>query len=148
MTDLLGKLRALAPYFKGTLWAFGLGGLGAAIASVCEAGVMWLMVPLVDGGFQHAPIRWLAELPRPPLWAIPVTLVALFVVRGAAGFVTDYTLAWSANRATLRMRSQLFARLLDAHPQLFGTRSASSLINTVVYEVLSGVNQLVSPAQT
>jgi ATP-binding cassette, subfamily B, bacterial MsbA len=145
---LLGKLRELAPYFAGTRWAFALGALGAALAAVCETGVAWLMVPLIDGGFQRLPIRWLAEISRPPLWVIPIALVALFAVRGVAGFVVDYTLAWAANRATLRLRSQLFARLLDAQPVLFVTRSASSLMNTVVYEVLAGVNQLVGAAQT
>ncbi|MES1162214.1 MAG: ABC transporter ATP-binding protein, partial [Rhizobacter sp.] len=75
-------------------------------------------------------------------------LVVLFALRGAAGFVVDYTLAWAANAATLRLRSQLFSRLLDGHPQLFVARSASSLLNTVVYEVLGGVNQLVGAAQT
>ena len=145
---LLSKLRELAPYFAGTRWAFGLGALGAALAAVCETGVAWLMVPLIDGGFQRLPIRWLAELPHPPLWFIPVALVGLFAVRGMAGFVVDYTLAWAANQATLRLRSQLFARLLDAQPALFTARSASSLMNTVVYEVLAGVNQLVGAAQT
>ena len=145
---LLNKLRELAPYFAGTGWAFALGALGAALAAVCETGVAWLMVPLIDGGFQRLPIRWLAELPHPPLWFIPVALVGLFSVRGMAGFVVDYTLAWAANQATLRLRSQLFARLLDAQPALFTARSASSLMNTVVYEVLAGVNQLVGAAQT
>ena len=145
---LLNKLRELAPYFAGTGWAFALGALGAALAAVCETGVAWLMVPLIDGGFQRLPIRWLAELAHPPLWFIPVALVGLFAVRGMAGFVVDYTLAWAANQATLRLRSQLFARLLDAQPALFTARSASSLMNTVVYEVLAGVNQLVGAAQT
>ena len=146
--SLIHRLRSLAPYFGGTRWAFVLGGLGAALAAVCETGVAWLMVPLIDGGFKRVPIRWLAELPHPPLWAIPVALIALFVVRGLAGFVVDYTLAWAANHATLRLRSQLFGRLLDAQPQVFATRSAGSLINTVVYEVLGGVSQLVGAAQT
>ena len=145
---LLSKLRELAPYFAGTRWAFALGALGAALAAVCETGVAWLMVPLIDGGFQRLPIRWLAEMSHPPLWVIPIALVVLFAVRGAAGFVVDYTLAWAANQATLRLRSRLFARLLDAQPALFATRSASSLMNTVVYEVLAGVTQLVGAAQT
>ena len=145
---LLSKLRLLVPYFAGTRWAFALGGLGAALAAICETGVAWLLVPLVDGGMKAIPIKFLAELPRPPLWTIPVALVVLFALRGAAGFVVDYTLAWAANAATLRLRSQLFSRLLDGHPQLFVARSASSLMNTVVYEVLAGVNQLVGAAQT
>jgi subfamily B ATP-binding cassette protein MsbA len=142
------KLRVLAPYFSGTQWAFGLASLGAAIAGMCEAGVSWLMVPLVNGGFKHFPVKALADLPHPPLWLIPLALIALFVVRGAAGFVVDYTLAWASNRATLRLRSRLFSRLLDAEPRLFSERSASSLMNTVVYEILGGVNQLVGAAQT
>ena len=142
------KLRVLFPYFAGTRWAFAVAALGAAFAAVCETGVAWLLVPLVDGGMKAIPIKFLAELPHPPLWAIPVALVVLFALRGAAGFVVDYTLAWAANAATLRLRSQLFARLLDGHPQLFVARSASSLMNTVVYEVLSGVTQLVGAAQT
>jgi subfamily B ATP-binding cassette protein MsbA len=146
--DLLDKLRALAPYFAGTAWAFALAGVGAALAAVCEASLAWLMLPLVDGGFQRAPVRILASLQHPPLWMVPVALVLLFCVRGVAGFVVDYTLAWSANRATLRLRTDLFSRLMDAHPALFAQRSASSLMNTVVYEVLGGVNQLVGAAQT
>ena len=147
-SGLLNKLRVLFPYFEGTRWAFALASIGAAFAAVCETGVAWLLVPLVDGGMKAIPIKFLAELPRPPLWAIPVALVVLFALRGAAGFVVDYTLAWAANAATLRLRSQLFSRLLDGHPQLFVARSASSLMNTVVYEVLGGVNQLVGAAQT
>ena len=149
MMNLLRKLRALAPIFVGTQWAFILGGIGALIASWCEIGITWLMVPLVDRNFKAVPgASSLLDAAHPPLWLIPIALIVLFLVRGVAGFVTDYTLAWAANNATLRLRLQLFTRLLDAHPQLFGTRSASSLINTVVYEVLAGVNTLVGAAQT
>jgi len=144
---MLPKLRILLPYFSGTQWAFVLAAIGAAIGAVCEAGVAWLMIPLVDGGFEKAPIKVLANLPHPPLWLVPVALVVLFACRGLAGFVVDYMLAWSANQAQLRLRSKLFTRLLDAHPQLYNNRSASSLMNTVVYEVLSGVTQLVGAAQ-
>jgi subfamily B ATP-binding cassette protein MsbA len=145
---VIGKLLQLAPYFAGTRLAFVLGGLGAALAAMCETGVAWLMVPLVDGTFKRLPFPWLSTLEHPPLWIIPVALVLLFALRGVAGFVVDYTLAWAANQATLRLRSRLFARLLDAHPELFRERSASSLMNTVVYEMLGGVNQLVGAAQT
>jgi ATP-binding cassette, subfamily B, bacterial MsbA len=144
----LGKLLQLAPYFAGTRLAFVLGGLGAALAAVCETGVAWLMVPLVDGSFKRMPFGWLSAIDHPPLWMIPIALVILFAIRGVAGFVVDYTLAWAANQATLRLRSKLFARLLDAHPEIFRERSASSLMNTVVYEMLGGVNQLVGAAQT
>ena len=139
MTPLFAKLRVLGPYFAGTQWAFIVSALAAAVSGATEAGVAWLMKPLVDQGLQK---------PGFPLWAIPLAIIVLFTVRGAAGFIVNYTLAWAANQATLRMRTRMFERLLDAHPKLFTTSTSSSLVNTVVYEVMSGVNLLVGAAQT
>ena len=136
---LLTQLRVLRPYFSGTQWAFVLSAIGAAVSGACEGGVAWLMKPLVDQGLQK---------PNFPLWAIPLAIIVLFSVRGLAGFVVNYTLAWAANHATLRMRARMFERLLDAHPRIFAATTASSLINTVVYEVLNGVNLLVGAVQT
>jgi ATP-binding cassette, subfamily B, bacterial MsbA len=136
---LLSKLRLLQPYFSGTQWAFALSAVGAAVSGACEGAVAWLMKVLVDQGLQR---------PAFPLWAIPLAIVVLFTLRGLAGFVVNYTLAWAANHATLRMRTRMFGRLLDAHPKIFGSSTASSLINTVVYEVLAGVNLLVGAVQT
>ena len=139
VNNLLAKLRVLGPYFAGTQWAFVASAIAAAISGACEAGVAWMMKPLVDQGLQKSAL---------PLWAIPVGIIVLFTVRGLAGFVVSYTLAWASNHATLRMRTRMFERMLDAHPQLFTKSTASSLINTVVYEVLTGVSQLVNAAQT
>ena len=139
MANLIAKLRVLAPYFSGTLWAFVASAVAAAISGACEAGVAWMMKPLVDQGLQKSSL---------PLWAIPVGIMVLFTVRGLAGFVVSYTLSWASNHATLRMRTRMFERVLDAHPHLFSKSTASSLINTVVYEVLTGVNLLVNAAQT
>ena len=147
-TSLCSRLRTLTPYFAGTQWAFAMGTLGAMVASLCESGVTWLMAVLVDGNFKALPFASLAELPRPPLWAVPVILVTLFAVRGVAGFIVDYVLSWAAHSATLRLRERLFTRILDATPELFRARSSSSLVNTVVYEVVNGVGVLVSAAQT
>jgi len=139
MTALLAKLRILGPYFAGTQWAFIVSALAAAVSGATEAGVAWLMKPLVDQGLQK---------PAFPLWAVPLAIIVLFAVRGVAGFIVNYTLSWAANQATLRLRSRMFDRLLDAHPQLFGASTSSSLVNTVVYEVMFGVNLLVGAAQT
>jgi subfamily B ATP-binding cassette protein MsbA len=132
------KLRGLAPYFAGTRWAFVWSGIAAAVSAACEGGMSWLLKLLVDDGFNKRSL---------PIWTFPLAIIVLFAVRGLAGFVVNYTLAWAANQATLHLRRDMFARVLDAHAQLF-TRSSSSLINTVVYEVLGGVTLLVNAVQT
>jgi len=138
-TSLSNKLRALGPYFAGTQWAFILSAVGAGLSGACEAGMTWVMKLLVDDGLQRSSF---------PVWVIPLSIVGLFTVRGLAGFVVDYTLSWAANQATLRMRERMFGRVLDAHPTLFNTSTSSSLISTVIYEVITGVQQLVNAAQT
>jgi subfamily B ATP-binding cassette protein MsbA len=139
LPPFVSKLRVLGPYFAGTRWAFFLAAVGAAVSGACEAGISWIFKLLVDNGLQKQSFA---------IWVIPLAIIVLFAIRGVAGFVVDYTLAWSSHRATLRMRTRMFERVLDASPQLFSTSTSSGLINTVIYEVLGGVQQLVGAAQT
>ena len=46
------------------------------------------------------------------------------------------------------MRALMFARLLDAEPALFTRNTASSLANTLTFEVQNGANQLVYSLQS
>jgi subfamily B ATP-binding cassette protein MsbA len=78
-----------------------------------------------------------------PLWLVPVVIIGLYVLRGLAAFLAQYSLAWAANRGVLSLREAMFARLLNATPALFTQNSASSLTNTMVYEVQGGATSLV-----
>ncbi|MET0351030.1 MAG: ATP-binding cassette domain-containing protein, partial [Rhizobacter sp.] len=98
--------------------------------------------------FSKPPIPWLPQIHPAPYWAIPILLIVIFLVRGVAGFIVDYALAWTANRGTMALRLDLFDRLLESDGSLFGARTGSSLTNTVVYEAIAGVNQLVGALQT
>jgi|SRR5882724_4881554 len=133
------RLASLAIYFKGGQWGIGLAALGSVISAATEAAVPAMMKPLLDSGFQRGVL---------PLWLVPVAIIGLFALRALAGFFGQYGLAWATNRGVLVMRTTMFDRLLDAEPQLFTRESASSLINTIAYEVQGGANQLVSSVQT
>lgn len=115
-----------------------LAAVGTVIASLTEPAVPALIHALLDKGFQSRQL---------PLWMIPVAVIGLFTIRGAAGFVAQYGLAWASNRGIQGMRQAMFARLLDAQPALFGRSSASSLTNTVAYEMHTGANLLVHSVQ-
>jgi ATP-binding cassette, subfamily B, bacterial MsbA len=132
---LAARLRRLLPFFAssrlGFVVAIGCSILGAATEPLIPA----LMQPLLDKGFTAG---------RLPLWAIPVALIGLFSLRGAAGFVAQYALSWSANRGVLEMRTAMFERLLTAQPMLFTRQSASGLTNTLVYEVQTGAVLIVN----
>ena len=129
------RLARFFPYFRGTGWA--LPGMLAAtiIGAITEPMIPALMKPLLDRGFQAGALS---------LWIVPVALMGLFAVRGVAGFVAQYSLAHMANHAMVALRGRLFARLLDAPMTMFGKTSASTLSNTVVYEVQTGTTLLVN----
>ncbi|HSN31627.1 MAG TPA: lipid A export permease/ATP-binding protein MsbA [Ideonella sp.] len=131
---LVARLRRLLPFFAAGRLGFVVAIVGSIIAASTEPLIPALMQPLLDKGFQGG---------RLPLWAVPLALIALFALRGAAGFLAQYGLSWASNRGILDMRRAMFERLLDAEPQLFGRHSASSLTNTLVYEVQNGAATLV-----
>jgi ATP-binding cassette, subfamily B, bacterial MsbA len=129
------RLARLAPYFKDSHKGLVMAVVGALVGAATEPLIPALMKPLLDTGFKAGTL---------PLWLIPVAIIGLFAVRGLAGFIAQYGLAWAANRGVLNMRSALFERLLDAQPGLFTRHSASSLTNTLTFEVQGGATQLVN----
>ncbi len=134
------RLALVLPYFAGTRLAFVVAAIGAAIGAATEPALAAMMKPLLDSGF--------TDRGSIPLWAVPAVIIGLFLVRGIGGFLVNYALSWAANQATLQMRHDMFEHVLRAHASLFTQQTASSLINTVVYEVQSGTQALVNAAQT
>ncbi|MFL6662990.1 MAG: lipid A export permease/ATP-binding protein MsbA [Rhizobacter sp.] len=138
-STLRGRLALLAPYFAGTRRGFALVVVGAIVGAATEPAIPALLKPLLDSGFKAGKL---------PLWLVPVAIIGLFAIRGLAGFIAQYGLAWSSNRAVLAMRSAMFSRLLDAEPALFTRQSASTLTNTLAFEVQTGTSMLVNSLLT
>lgn len=131
----LGTLRWLLPYFRGTRRFWAVAALATVLSSATEPLVPALLKPLLDQGFSGGGI---------PLWMVPAALLALFAVRGTAGFLADLALARITQDGLLALRQAMFDRILDARLALFGKESATSLSNTVVFEVQNGAQLLVN----
>ncbi len=139
MPTLLQRFARIAPYFAQARAGLGVALLGAVIGAATEPMIPALLKPLLDLGFGAGQL---------PLWAIPLAIVGLFTLRGMAGFVAQYALSWAAQRGVQDLRQRLFERLLDAGGAMFGQHTASSLTNTVVYEVQTGAGMLINSIQT
>lgn len=129
------RLLRLSPYFvrQRGIWALAVG--ATLIAALTEPLIPALFQPLLDNGFAENSL---------PLWSIPVVVIGLFAVRGLAHFVSQYALARITNDGMEKLRSDLFAKLVRSDLSLFSRQSASTLSNTVVYEVQIGASQLVT----
>ena len=135
LPSLKSRLMRLLPYFEGTRLGFILAITGSLIGAATEPMIPALMKPLLDTGFKAGAL---------PLWLVPVAVIGLFAIRGIAGFVAQYGLAWSANRGVLNLRSALFERVLTARPALFTSHTTSTLTNMLTGEVQNGATQLVN----
>ena len=91
--------------------------------------------PLLDRGFTKGSLQ---------VWIIPVTLIALFGVRGIAGFVAEMAVTKVTSKGLMKLRQAMFSKVLDAKFGLFADQTSSELANTVVYEVNNGSTLLVN----
>lgn len=128
------RLVRLWPYFKDGRTALVWIVVASLVGASTEPMIPALLQGLLDEGFAAQSV---------PLWMIPVALLGVFGLRGAAGFAAQYLLSYVANGAMLNLRRAMFKRLSAAQLSLFQTQSASSLSNTLVYEVQNGTNLLV-----
>ena len=137
--SFMARLTRLRPYFAGNrVWLLLLI-CSATVVALTEPQLANLLGILLDSGFSQGKLA---------LWKVPVAILGLFGIRGAAGFCAQYSLARMSNNAMVKLRTQLFTTIQNAHPSLFSTNSASSLVNTVVYEVQIGAALLVNALLT
>lgn len=136
---LLFRLRRQAgrlwPYFASSKLTWALAIAATALAAATEPMIPALLKPLLDRGFQGAG--------RVPLWHVPALLVLVFGLRAAGGFVSQYALARIINAGLQRLRDDMFGKMLRAQLPLYDQQNASTLANTVVYEVHNGSSILI-----
>ena len=104
------------------------------LVSISEPMVPALLQPLLDQGFKQNSF---------PVWMVPLALIGLYSIRGAGLFIGHVSIAKATNRGLLQLRLAMFSRLQDADLSLFRQNNASSLGNTLVYEVQNGAQLLV-----
>jgi ATP-binding cassette, subfamily B, bacterial MsbA len=133
--SVLQRVRRLWPYFRDARKGIVFAALATVVGALTEPMIPALLKTLLDEGFNDG---------RIPLWMVPVAFMGLFGLRGMASFVAQYALSYTANTGMLNMRRAMFAKLNAAQLSLFSRQSASKLSNTLVYEVQTGSQMLVS----
>nr|WP_231748524.1 lipid A export permease/ATP-binding protein MsbA [Burkholderia latens] len=114
-----------------------LGVLAMAISSATDAGIPALLKPLLDHGFG-------SNGSHQAVWFVPIAVISLAFVRGAAQYASQYLLAYVSNRILLQMRLDMFSRMVNTSASFFQRETASTVINAIVFEVNQILNVLVS----
>ena len=122
---LLGYIR---PYWKAFFIAIACMICTATTEPVFPA----IMKYLLDRGFKTSDARM--------VWAIPVSIVLLFLVRGVFSFITNYLMTWVSTKLVIDLRKALFDKLVYAPTERFHTQPASQWIARLLYDV-DNINQ-------
>lgn len=100
----------------------GVGMVGYAVAGT---GLVYILKPLLDGSVMERDpwmIRW-----------IPIFIMGLFVVRGIAGFFSQYGMAWVANRVIYDVRTDIFGQYLSLPAAYFDANSSGKITAKLTY---------------
>lgn len=117
----------LLSYVKPYKLAFAISIVAMVIFSSTEIGVAALMKPLVDES--------LIKQDPAAIKLIPLGLIALFLVRGVANFLTSYGLGWIARNVITSLREQMFAQLLVLPSSFYDRNTSGQLMSKLLYDV-------------
>jgi ATP-binding cassette, subfamily B, bacterial MsbA len=101
--------------------------LGMIFDAACAAVFMQLIRPMLNGLFIHqdqSTIFWL-----------PIAIMVLFLVRGAATYATDFGMARIGRGVVQSLRSEVFARYLRLPAAYFDREPSGQQISRLVYTV-------------
>jgi ATP-binding cassette, subfamily B, bacterial MsbA len=131
----IALLRRLWPYIKPILWIL----VGAIVAMAVSAGsdalIAMLLKPLLDKGFGPTASRNL-------VWLVPLGIIGLALVRSVSQYASGYLIAYVSNTVLLRLRLEMFDRLVHTSVGFFQRETASTVINAIVFEVNQILNVL------
>ena len=123
-TEIYGRL---LNYVKPYWLAFSAAVFAMAIFAITEVGLAAMMKPLLDGSF--------ISRDADTIKFIPVALIGLFLIRGAANFVTSYGLGWVARNVIKQLRTEMFERLISLPASYYDQSTSGQLMSKLLYDV-------------
>ncbi len=92
-----------------------------------EAGFAAFLKPMMDGSFVDKDPQ-IVKL-------TPIVLIIIFLVRGVAGYLSSYLMAWVARQVISTLRGEMFAQLLRLPVTFFDNTPSGTLISKLIYDV-------------
>jgi ATP-binding cassette, subfamily B, bacterial MsbA len=116
-------LRYSAPHWQ----VFSVALLGMILFALVDTAFIRLLQPMLDSSF----VEQDAEVMR----VVPLAILALFVLRGLANFMSSYGMAWVSQRVVLRLRGEVFDHLLRLPVAHYDRVRNADLLVKLTYQV-------------
>jgi subfamily B ATP-binding cassette protein MsbA len=110
------------PYWR----RFGLALLAMVALAATEPAIPALLKPLLDGSF--------VERNTDTVYTIAAALVAVFIVRGAASFLSAVALAWVSGKLVMDLRTAMLDKLLSVPAQYTADNPSGKLVSRITFD--------------
>ncbi len=119
--------RRLMRYAWPYRWMFALAAVGMVLLSATAGGFAAVMKPLVDEGFVN----------RDPgmMRIIPLVIVGLFILRGLATVMAEYTTTWISRRVIFDVRNSVFRHLVRLPSAYYERQSSGGLVAKLIFDL-------------
>ncbi len=121
----MATYRRLLSYLRPHLRMFLLGVLGMATFAATDAGWAAFVKFFLDGTFVDKDPRM--------VWLVPLALVGLFILRGAADFLQTYCPGLVGRKIIKTLRGQIFDRYLHLPVTFFDHQASGMLLSKLTY---------------
>lgn len=119
--------RRLLGYVKPYWRAFAASILGMAVAAATEPLLPALLKPMLDGTFVYKDDTVIR--------LAPFFIVAIFLVRGVATFISTYAINWVGNKVVMDLRDEMFGKLLSLPTRYYDDHATGNLISKLTFDV-------------
>lgn len=116
-------LKYARPYWK----PFAVAVVAMVFFAATDTGFAALMQPMLDGSF--------VKKDPDTISMIPLMIIGLFLVRGVAGFLSSYGMAWVGRQIINDLRRQMFDHMLRLPASFYDANSSGQLISKLIYDV-------------
>lgn len=121
--DSWALYRRIIPYLQG-LWRHFAAAIAAMlVVAATGPAFAYLIKPIINEGFvakNMAAMQW-----------IPAAIVGLFIVRGVANYINEYTTSYLSATMVQQIRSELFAKLLVLPSGYFNENSRGRIMSRI-----------------
>lgn len=119
--------RRLLTYIRPHLVVFIIAILGLVGYAIADAGMAYVMKPLLDDGFTRRD--------EDMILLLPLLIVGLFVLRGGAGFISNYGMAYVGLRVITTLREQTFNKYLYLDNRYYDTHNTGEMISRLIFNI-------------
>ena len=119
--------RRLLSYVKPYRKVFFFAIIGMIVVAITQPGLPYLIKGITDKGFIARDSDYIRM--------IPIYLILLFLIRGAATFASQFGIYWVGRRVIFDVRREMFQRMIHLPTAFFDDNHSAKLVAKLIYDV-------------